>query len=35
MPVVADVRIMPEYLDESWGRLSPFFSDIPGQHAAV
>ncbi len=32
MPVVADVRVMPEYLDESWQRLRPFFADIPGDH---
>ena len=25
MPVIADVRVMPEYLDEAWGRLEPFF----------
>ncbi len=34
MPVVADTRIMPEYLDESWQRLMPFFADLPGQHFA-
>ena len=28
MPVVADVRVMPEYLDESWQRLAPLFSDM-------
>jgi ATP adenylyltransferase len=33
MPVVADTRIMPEYLDESWKRLAPFFADVAGQHA--
>jgi ATP adenylyltransferase len=33
MPVIADVRVMPEYLEESWRRLVPFFSDIPGSHA--
>ena len=32
MPVIADVRAMPEYLDESWKRLVPFFADLPGQH---
>ena len=28
MPVIADVRVMPEYLDETWLRLQPFFSDL-------
>lgn len=32
MPVVADVRVMPEHLDRSWQRLVPAFSDLPGQH---
>jgi ATP adenylyltransferase len=32
MPVVADVRVMPEHLDESWQRLAPFFADVPGEH---
>jgi ATP adenylyltransferase len=32
MPVVADVRVMPEYLDASWARLQPFFADLPGEH---
>lgn len=32
MPVVADVRAMPEYLEDSWRRLVPFFADLPGQH---
>jgi ATP adenylyltransferase len=30
MPVVADVRVMPEYLDESWLRLESQFSDLDG-----
>jgi ATP adenylyltransferase len=30
MPVVADVRIMPEYLDASWQKLEPAFADLPG-----
>jgi ATP adenylyltransferase len=34
MPVIADTRIMPEYLDQSWQRLMPFFADVPGQHFA-
>jgi ATP adenylyltransferase len=33
MPVLADVRIMPEYLDASWARLAPAFADVEGQHA--
>jgi ATP adenylyltransferase len=33
MPVVADVRIMPEYLDASWARLAPAFEEVPGKHA--
>jgi ATP adenylyltransferase len=32
MPVVADVRVMPEYLDDAWRRLAPAFADLPGQH---
>jgi len=32
MPVLADARIMPEYLDTSWQRLRPFFDDVPGEH---
>jgi ATP adenylyltransferase len=34
MPVVADTRVMPEYLDQSWLRLLPFFADLPGVHPA-
>ena len=33
MPVLADVRVMPEYLDDSWRRLAPAFADLPGEHA--
>jgi len=33
MPVVADVRVMPEYLDDAWRRLHPFFADLPGERA--
>lgn len=33
MPVVADVRVMPEYLDEAWRRLYPAFADLPGVRA--
>ncbi len=32
MPVLADIRIMPEYLDQSWQRLVEAFADIPGEH---
>lgn len=33
LPVIADVRVMPEYLDETWARLYPAFSDLPGVRA--
>jgi ATP adenylyltransferase len=33
MPVLADVRVMPEYLDESWRRLWAAFADLPGDRA--
>ena len=33
MPVLADVRVMPQYLDETWAHLYPFFLDIPGARA--
>lgn len=32
MPVLADVRVMAEYLDTSWQRLVPLFADLPGEH---
>ena len=32
MPVLTDVRVMPEHLDTSWQRLVPFFADLPGEH---
>ncbi|HEX3344171.1 MAG TPA: HIT domain-containing protein [Polyangiaceae bacterium] len=32
MPVLSDVRVMPEMLDESWRRLAPAFADLPGEH---
>ena len=32
MPVLADVRVMPEHLDDTWARLSPLFADLPGEH---
>lgn len=28
MPVIADVRVMPEYLDDAWKRLQPAFADL-------
>lgn len=33
MPVLSDVRIMPEYLDEAWRRLHAAFADLPGERA--
>ena len=33
MPVLADVRVMPEYLDDAWKRLYPAFADLPGERA--
>jgi ATP adenylyltransferase len=30
MPVLADVRVMPEYLDDAWVRLSEAFADVSG-----
>ncbi len=30
MPVIADVRVMPEHLDEAYRRLYPSFADLPG-----
>ena len=32
MPVLADIRVVPEYLDQSWLRLVDFFADLPGEH---
>jgi ATP adenylyltransferase len=34
MPVLADVRVMPQYLDETWRRLLDSFGDLPGEHPA-
>jgi ATP adenylyltransferase len=28
MPVIADVRVMPEYLHDTYNRLRPFFEDL-------
>ncbi len=33
MPVIAEVRVMPEYLDASWARLEPEFREVAGKHA--
>jgi ATP adenylyltransferase len=35
MPVINDVRVMPQYLDEAWQRLVGAFADLPGEHAAT
>jgi ATP adenylyltransferase len=35
MPVLADVRVMPEYLDDAWKKLRPAFADLPGEHGAA
>ncbi len=32
MPVLADVHVMPEHLDETWAKLAPAFADLPGKH---
>jgi ATP adenylyltransferase len=34
MPVIGDVRVMPEYLEDSWERLVGYFADLPGVHPA-
>ena len=28
MPVIFDVHVMPQYLDETWARLYPYFADL-------
>jgi ATP adenylyltransferase len=33
MPVLADVRVMPEYLDAAWAHLYAHFADLPGTRA--
>jgi ATP adenylyltransferase len=35
MPVVGDVRVMPEYLGETWKRLRPAFEGVPGLKAPL
>jgi ATP adenylyltransferase len=34
MPVLNDVRVMPEYLDDAWQRLYGAFADLPGERAS-
>ena len=31
MPVLADVRVMPEYLDTTFCHLAPLFADLAGE----
>jgi ATP adenylyltransferase len=33
MPVLADVRVIPQHLDDTWLHLSPRFADLPGRRA--
>ncbi len=33
LPVLTDIRVMPEYLDDAWSRLHPAFADLPGARA--
>jgi ATP adenylyltransferase len=33
MPVLGGARVIPEYLDDSWKRLYPFFADLAGVRA--
>lgn len=33
MPIMTDIRVMPEYLDDAWRRLHPAFADLPGVRA--
>lgn len=35
MPVLTDVRVMPEYLDDAWRRLASAFADLPGERSPV
>lgn len=35
MPVLTDIRVMPEYLDDAWLRLASAFADLPGVRAPV
>ena len=33
MPVIADLHVMPQYLDDTWAALRPHFEQIPGEKA--
>jgi ATP adenylyltransferase len=33
MPVLSDVRVMAEYLDDAWQRLNAAFADLPGERS--
>lgn len=33
MPVLADIRVMPQHLDETFRHLYPHFADLPGRRA--
>ena len=33
LPVLSDVRVMAEYLDDAWQRLNEAFADLPGERA--
>jgi ATP adenylyltransferase len=33
MPVLADIKVMPEYLDDAWRRLHAAFAELPGERA--
>ena len=35
MPVLTDVRVMPQHLDDTFARLLPHFGDLPGLHPAA
>jgi ATP adenylyltransferase len=32
MPVIGEVRVLPQHLMESYDRLSPFFQNLSGSH---
>lgn len=32
MPVLGDVRVMPQHLDDTLAHLEPAFADLPGEH---
>ncbi len=35
MPVFAEVRVVPQHLDETYAQLAPFFADLPGRTCAA